>query len=110
MDRERVEIELGLMLADMNNGALTINRFAIRVDCLMRAILTDTPDDDGWIDWRGGKCPVADGTRLDIELRDGDTATNIDAPEELIWDFDDEESSGDIIRSTIRRFPPRQYP
>lgn len=28
-------------------------------------------DDDGWIEWKGGKCPVVKGTLIDQKLRDG---------------------------------------
>lgn len=29
-------------------------------------------DDDGWITWNGGKCPVADYTRVTVLFRDGE--------------------------------------
>lgn len=28
---------------------------------------------DGWIEWKGGECPVPQGTLVDIKLRDGRT-------------------------------------
>lgn len=31
-----------------------------------------TPDDDGWIEWNGGYCPVPDGTRVDVRYRNGE--------------------------------------
>ena len=36
------------------------------------AILADPqPADDGWIPWKGGECPVAHGTVVDVRYRDG---------------------------------------
>jgi hypothetical protein len=29
------------------------------------------PDADGWIEWKGGKCPVADSAVVDVRLGDG---------------------------------------
>ena len=25
-----------------------------------------------WIEWKGGECPVSEGTRVDVRFRDGD--------------------------------------
>lgn len=36
------------------------------------------PDADGWIEWKGGECPVADGTLVDVKYRDGEE--NIGVP------------------------------
>ena len=30
-------------------------------------------DSDGWIEWKGGKVPVSEGTVVDLKTRDGDT-------------------------------------
>ena len=30
------------------------------------------PDDDGWIKWEGGECPVPEGTIVEVKFRDGD--------------------------------------
>lgn len=30
------------------------------------------PDADGWIEWKGGECPVAQGCRVDVRFRDGE--------------------------------------
>ena len=35
------------------------------------AILAATQSDDGWIPWKGGECPVAHGTVVDVRLRNG---------------------------------------
>ena len=62
-------------------------------------------DDNPWIDWPGGECPVPDGTLVDVRFRDGTThdeqpaynqfgiaSTVADAP---FWRNDD--SGADII-------------
>lgn len=33
------------------------------------------PLDDGWIDWRGAKCPVPPETMVEVKLRDGASHT-----------------------------------
>lgn len=30
------------------------------------------PDADGWIEWKGGECPVGEGDRIDVKFSDGD--------------------------------------
>ena len=35
------------------------------------AILAAPQPDDGWIPWKGGECPVAHGTVVDVRYRDG---------------------------------------
>jgi hypothetical protein len=47
----------------------------------------EVADNDGWIDWAGGECPVADG--LDYELKFGDGSTQVDdEPNAYAWDED----------------------
>ena len=33
------------------------------------ALFTPQPSDDGWIPWKGGDCPVAHSTIVDVRLR-----------------------------------------
>ena len=33
--------------------------------------LYPTPDADGWIEWKGGECPVAKGTLVDVRFKNG---------------------------------------
>lgn len=40
--------------------------------------------DDGWIERKGGKCPVAPGTQVEVRLRDGDVV-GPRAADELRW-------------------------
>lgn len=42
-----------------------------------------TADKDGWIEWKGGKCPVNRGTWVDVRFSDGSTATR--KAETLTW-------------------------
>lgn len=38
-----------------------------------------TAANDGWIEWKGGDCPVEKGTRVDVRFRDGKEIKNIPA-------------------------------
>jgi hypothetical protein len=47
----------------------------------------ETAADDGWIEWEGGECPVADG--VEYELRFGDGSTQVDDdPNDYGWNVD----------------------
>lgn len=51
-------------------------------DVMPYRILEDDPalpDTDGWIEWHGGKCPVAEGTLVDVIFRDGREASSTPA-------------------------------
>jgi hypothetical protein len=45
-----------------------------------------SPDADGWIEWRGGECPVPSGVRIEIRLRNGVTGV-ISDPRRLRWAY-----------------------
>lgn len=50
-------------------------------------------DDDGWIEWRGGDCPVGEDARVDYRLRNGNTG-----PAEAIrLDWDHTGTGYDIV-------------
>ena len=55
---------------------------------------TPAADADGWIEWNGGECPVAVGTRVMIKFRDGGSV-RLPSPESLMWTH--EGNSADII-------------
>ncbi len=38
---------------------------------------------DGWIEWKGGGCPVADGVKFDVKARDGRIWRSQDS---ALWD------------------------
>ena len=52
-------------------------------------------DDDGWIEWRGGECPVPAETLVWIKFRDGSVTNYISKAEG--WEWEHHGSVGDII-------------
>ncbi|NIG20566.1 DUF551 domain-containing protein [Pantoea sp. Al-1710] len=42
-------------------------------------------DNDGWIDWGGGKCPVADDAVIEVQLRNGEVINHLCETKILIW-------------------------
>jgi hypothetical protein len=44
-------------------------------------------EDDGWIEWEGGECPVPEGTEISVRLRDGREGKD-DAPQNWFWGCD----------------------
>ena len=50
-------------------------------------------DNDGWIEWGGGECPVDIGTLVEFEMRDGDKDTALST----VLDWPHENRSDDII-------------
>jgi len=52
-------------------------------------------DADGWIEWNGGECPVAEGVMVWIRFRDGDECPVGDDDYWLDWQHGGHD--GDII-------------
>lgn len=62
-------------------------------------------DDEGWIEWGGGECPVPNGTLVDVQYRDGSYKyklhANVNDPK--VWNdagpafWLNEEMAGDIV-------------
>lgn len=50
---------------------------------------------DGWIEWRGGECPLPDGAIHDVKFRDGVKVDEHEPPESWYWHHKGENS--DII-------------
>lgn len=48
--------------------------------------LHPAPDADGWIEWKGGECPVGEDDRIDIKFSDGDEL--FDAGSNWDWGVD----------------------
>ena len=44
----------------------------------------ESTNDDGWIEWKGGECPVAAGTKVSVRFGDGREETD-NAPEDWGW-------------------------
>ena len=42
-------------------------------------------DNDGWIDWKGGECPVASETLVDYVIRNGEQDLSGDRASTIIW-------------------------
>jgi len=55
-------------------------------------------DKDGWIEWSGDECPVADGVKLDVRFRNGDEGESLNGFK-LRWSHTG--SCGDIIAYRI---------
>ena len=70
-------------------------------------------DDDGWIEWNGGACPVEIGSIVDVKQRDGDFGTHLHAgkatyePESdgdaTAEDWSHNGSGGDIIAYRLHK-------
>ena len=60
--------------------------------------LYPAPDDDGWIEWKGGECPVEDDAVIDIRFRDGNEERGVDAD----WDWE-HSGGGDIIAYRLHK-------
>lgn len=52
-------------------------------------------DDDGWIKWEGGECPVDDDTDVKVRLRNGAVLTN--AAGEFYWRWAAPNGGGNIV-------------
>lgn len=63
-------------------------------------VLATVANDDGWIEWHGGSCPVPTGTRVDVEHRDGDVFYDVAAGHSFasVWSHGVLDSNGDIVR------------
>jgi hypothetical protein len=43
-------------------------------------------EQDGWIEWHGGECPVADDALINVKFRDGgEPRTPLTSPQGLTW-------------------------
>ena len=45
--------------------------------------LYPAPDADGWIEWKGGECPVGEDDLIDVKFSDGDSFFGVDSA----WDW-----------------------
>jgi hypothetical protein len=66
---------------------------AIRGSGTVRQTIPIAPKDDGWIEWRGGECPVRPDQRVDVRLRSGQECFN-DTPD---WNWGACAHGGDIV-------------
>lgn len=92
------ELKSGLV-SDFRKGHLDWGHLIVRAVALQRRHELDTPaqpqaDDDGWIPWHGGECPVEGGSRLGVRFRDGGMAFVGRADD---WSWKHQLLPGDII-------------
>lgn len=66
------------------------------------------PVADGWIEWRGGECPVPAGVQLDVRLRFGNAFSAIRRAPALRWTH--EGNPGDIVAYRLIRGEPSPQP
>lgn len=59
---------------------------------------TDMKDDDGWIEWHGGECPVPDGVPIGLLFRDGDVLEEVMSDG---WRWSHEGLKADIVAYRI---------
>ena len=55
--------------------------------------LYPAPDDDGWIEWKGGECPVGEDDIIDVRFGDGYELFGVDRD----WHWGDAADDGNII-------------
>ena len=61
--------------------------------------LYPAPDADGWIEWKGGECPVGAKDIIDVKLRDGEVYLDRDSS----WTWRHYDCEGDIIAYRMHR-------
>lgn len=64
-----------------------------------RIIAETAPDADGWIEWRGGECPVGDVDRIDVKFSDGGTLFGVDNG----WDWGNSAGCCNIIAYRLHK-------
>ena len=60
-----------------------------------------TPESGEWVEWNGGKCPIADGVKFQFKFRDGSQGNDYawtNAPE---WIWANRGYGGDIVAYRI---------
>ena len=80
--------------------------------------LYPAPNADGWIEWKGGECPVGEGVLIDVKKLNGTTELAVSNPEERIWDDPEhrygiiayrlhkpEQSKPEFCESVVRSIP-----
>jgi len=84
---------------------------AVKFDNWHQAILSreeyfhlhPTPDADGWIEWKGGECPVAEGTPISIRYRDGEEFANAFALGSRNSRWEHLGMKGDVVAYRLRK-------
>ena len=65
------------------------NNLVEKVSCAIAkaeaALAEPQADEDGWIPWDGGKCPVSPAMLVEVKLRSGQSWLNKDAEKGSFW-------------------------
>lgn len=64
-------------------------------DIVAYRVIKNEPEGDGWIPWTGGGQPVPDGTKVEVEGRDG--GTDISDAKYINWQWDKDDPETDIL-------------
>lgn len=57
----------------------------IRQSAAQETPLPEIEDADGWIEWKGGDCPIPDGTKHIVKFRCGEVSSIDDTTESWGW-------------------------
>lgn len=87
-----------IMLEDFGEGLLSIMQTRLRA--LSPPPAEPAQPDDGWIEWKGGECPVEPDAVVEVRMRDGRTATFDDGTVDEFW-WGNDGCSVDIIAYRI---------
>lgn len=91
------------LLKDLQQKSVTGCGISVKEERYMQAleialpILEQQEQDDSWIEWGGGDCPVPENSRVDIKFRDGD----IGPEQSTTWDWSHHGYLSDIIAYRI---------
>lgn len=61
--------------------------------------LYPAPDADGWIEWKGGECPVGKDSRIDVKFSDRDELFGVDSD----WDWGEDVDGCNIIAYRLHK-------
>lgn len=65
------ELHKMLLTDKYDSGAYRLGKSENQWQAWQAALAYQKPEDDGWIEWNGGQCPVRADAIVDIKFRDG---------------------------------------
>lgn len=92
---------LGVNLDDKALAKGAVRRADALIVELERTDVSDEPDNEGWIPWAGGECPVDGETRVDVKFRWGGEIR--DEPAVRFDQWNHASSDADIIAYRIAK-------
>lgn len=60
-----------------------------------------TPESGEWVEWNGGKCPIADGVKFQFKFRDGSQCNDYACTNAPEWIWANRGYGGDIVAYRI---------